>query len=271
MTGSGTVVSGSRDTTLRVWNVSPSSDPYVLEGHKAAVRCVVAQGSRIVSAGYDNLVKFWRLGSSECEYTSDASAEKIYSLALLKGGDVAVSGSLDGSIHLYDIVSLSVLGKIGYDAVTATQHRGLITNIKEGKDDTFVASDNKGNIQVYDIKNSPCERKRSFIAHPDSSVSSLIVFNSGHIFTSGSDGKVRLWDLTTNAEEKMTPVAEMGEPARMVWRVVSVGARVIIALFRGNGIIIEFWDLDIPGHHPEEVKTRKYASVTLVDAVSGPW
>lgn len=99
---------------------------------------------------------------------------------------------------------------------------------------------------------------------------SLIVFNRGNILTSGSDGKLRLWDLNATDKENMAPVAEFGEPAKAIWRVVSAGSRVISALFRGNGIIIEFWDLDIPGHHPEEVKTQTSAPVVLVDSVGEP-
>jgi len=114
MTASGTVISGSRDTTLRVWNISSDTCHYVLEGHTDTVRCVVAQGMDIVSAGYDNLVKFWSLSSSVCLHTSDDNEEKIFSLAFLKAGRVVASGSLNGDVFLYNVLSHSVLGRAGY-------------------------------------------------------------------------------------------------------------------------------------------------------------
>ena len=51
------VVSGSRDNTLRLWNIVSGECVGVLLGHLAAVRCVCFDGKKIVSGSYDNTVK----------------------------------------------------------------------------------------------------------------------------------------------------------------------------------------------------------------------
>jgi len=107
------VVSSSRDTTLRVWNVESGSCLHVLEGHTEAVRCVFAQGDHIVSGGYDKLVKSWSLSSGQCLSTSDANEERIYCMAGLKGGTMVACGSLNGRVCLYDVLSLVVRGTTG--------------------------------------------------------------------------------------------------------------------------------------------------------------
>jgi len=51
------VVSGSRDNTLRLWNLDTFQCEGVLQGHVAAVRCVCFDGKKIVSGSYDYTVK----------------------------------------------------------------------------------------------------------------------------------------------------------------------------------------------------------------------
>ncbi|CAF4885758.1 unnamed protein product, partial [Rotaria socialis] len=43
------VVSGSRDATVRVWNIRTGGRLHMLSGHTAAVRCVCYNGKYVVS------------------------------------------------------------------------------------------------------------------------------------------------------------------------------------------------------------------------------
>jgi F-box/WD-40 domain protein 7 len=51
------VVSGSRDATLRMWDIGSGECLHVLVGHVAAVRCVQYDGRLVVSGAYDYMVK----------------------------------------------------------------------------------------------------------------------------------------------------------------------------------------------------------------------
>jgi F-box and WD-40 domain protein CDC4 len=48
-----TVVSGSRDTTLRVWDLEKGVSTKVLVGHSSSVRCLAIHGDIVVSGSYD--------------------------------------------------------------------------------------------------------------------------------------------------------------------------------------------------------------------------
>lgn len=74
------VVSGSRDTTLRMWDVSTGRCEHVLTGHVAAVRCVQYDGRRVVSGGYDNMVKVWDPEKEVCLHTLQGHTNRVYSL-----------------------------------------------------------------------------------------------------------------------------------------------------------------------------------------------
>lgn len=113
MPSADTVVSGSRDTTLRVRNVESGRCLHVLEGHTETVRFVFAQGDHIVSGSYDKRVKSWSLSGGQCLSTSDANEERIFCMARLKRGTMVACGSLNGRVCLYDVPSLSVRGTLG--------------------------------------------------------------------------------------------------------------------------------------------------------------
>ena len=74
------VVSGSRDATLRMWDVDTGECLHVLVGHVAAVRCVQYDGRLVVSGAYDYMVKVWNPEREECLHTLSGHTNRVYSL-----------------------------------------------------------------------------------------------------------------------------------------------------------------------------------------------
>jgi F-box/WD-40 domain protein 7 len=77
------VVSGSRDATLRVWNIESGECLHVLVGHLAAVRCVQYDGRLVVSGAYDYMVKVWNPEREECLHTLQGHTNRVYSLQVI--------------------------------------------------------------------------------------------------------------------------------------------------------------------------------------------
>ncbi len=78
------VVSGSRDATLRVWDIDDGQCLHVLMGHVAAVRCVQYDGRRVVSGAYDYMVKVWDPETETCLHTLQGHTNRVYSLQVCK-------------------------------------------------------------------------------------------------------------------------------------------------------------------------------------------
>ena len=57
-------MSGSRDASLRIWNIRSGECLHVLVGHVAAVRCVQYDGRFVVSGAYDYQVKVRKQSTS---------------------------------------------------------------------------------------------------------------------------------------------------------------------------------------------------------------
>lgn len=79
------VVSGSRDATLRVWDIIQGKCLHILVGHLAAVRCVQYDGKLVVSGAYDYMVKVWNPERQECLHTLQGHTNRVYSLQVIAG------------------------------------------------------------------------------------------------------------------------------------------------------------------------------------------
>lgn len=90
-------MSGSRDATLRVWDIETGNFLHVLVGHLAAVRCVQYDGRLVVSGAYDCMVKVWNPEKEECLHTLQGHTNRVYSLQVSAFHKVKTFNFLDTS------------------------------------------------------------------------------------------------------------------------------------------------------------------------------
>ena len=99
-----TIVSGSSDGTVRIWNAKTGEaigDP--LQGHTSSVRSVAfsPDGERIVSGSDDRTVRIWnaKTGNAICESLQDHT-DHMCSVAFSPDGERIVSGSYDKTLKI---------------------------------------------------------------------------------------------------------------------------------------------------------------------------
>lgn len=100
MSDANTAISGSRDTTLRVWDIRTGICRNVLVGHQASVRCLEIKGDIVVSGSYDATAKIWSISEGRCLHTLSGHFSQIYAIAF--DGQRVVTGSLDTSVRVWD-------------------------------------------------------------------------------------------------------------------------------------------------------------------------
>ena len=88
LVGSGRIVSGSLDTTLKVWRLADGSCEKTLQGHGRAVNCVAVLpgGELFVSGSSDGTLKVSRLADGSCEKTLRGHRSDVNCVAVLPGG-----------------------------------------------------------------------------------------------------------------------------------------------------------------------------------------
>ena len=78
------IVSGSRDTTLKVWDASTGQETLTLKGHSGSVYSVAfsPDGTRIVSGSFDKTLKVWDASTGQEILTLKGHSGIVYSVAI---------------------------------------------------------------------------------------------------------------------------------------------------------------------------------------------
>lgn len=75
---------------------------HVLTGHTNSVRAIAASGSTLVSGSYDTTVRVWNLVTGDCSLVLRGHREKVYSVGYSDELKRAVSGSMDATVRVWD-------------------------------------------------------------------------------------------------------------------------------------------------------------------------
>lgn len=93
-------VTGSRDRTVRIWDVQRGKMLRVLEGHDQSVRCIDVCGNICVSGSYDATCRVWNVDTGECLHVLRGHYHQIYTVAF--DGVRIASGGLDTTVRVWD-------------------------------------------------------------------------------------------------------------------------------------------------------------------------
>ena len=134
-----TIVSCSRDQTIRLWTASDGvyTCKAVGTGHTAAITCVkfLHKEMKIISCSEDNTVKCWELSEDRliCKWTQADHEKCVNSVAVSPNDKVTASASADKTICLYDIGSGSKISVL-------EGHRKGVWTVKFSPTDQILAS-----------------------------------------------------------------------------------------------------------------------------------
>ncbi|KAG8687657.1 hypothetical protein FRC11_006832 [Ceratobasidium sp. 423] len=147
-----TLTSGSRDTTLLVWDLKDTSNSLLLEGHADTVWSVVYShdGSKLASCSADGTIRIWdpQNGTLVAE-PIQAHSERVNTIAFSPNSQYIASGSDDCGIRVWDtrtgdLVSGPYEGH--QDAIWSVAYSPSGTHIVSGSHD--------GTIRIWDVNNN---------------------------------------------------------------------------------------------------------------------
>ncbi len=142
-----TLVSGSYDSTVRVWRISTGEALHVLQGHSQKVYSVVLdhKRNRCISGSMDSLVKIWDLDTGACLHTLEGHSLLVGLLDLRD--ERLVSAAADGTLRIWDPES-------GKCKTTLMAHTGAITCFQH--DGRKVISGSEKTVKMWDIHTGEC-------------------------------------------------------------------------------------------------------------------
>ncbi|NEP76760.1 MAG: tetratricopeptide repeat protein [Okeania sp. SIO3B3] len=100
-----TIVTGSGDNTIKVWDMATGNLKATLSGHTSWIRSVAISpdGQTIVSGSYDKTIKVWDMAKGNLKATLSGHTDNVNSVAISPDGQTIVSGSDDKTIKVWDL------------------------------------------------------------------------------------------------------------------------------------------------------------------------
>jgi len=198
-----TLVSGSRDGTVRVWDVASGAERRVLRGRMdsgwenmvTSVALSVDCTTIVSGSGGDGTVRVWDAASGTQRRVLHGHEDSVHSVALSADGTTIVSGSDDGTVRVWDAAS-------GAERRVLRGHEYPVASVAVSADGTTVVSGSFDHtVRVWDAASGA---ERRVLRGHESTVMSVALSADGTTIASGcSDQTVRVWDAASGAERRV--------------------------------------------------------------------
>jgi WD40 repeat protein len=186
-----TLVSGSLDDSLRLWNWQTGDLLHSLQGHARGVNDVKVdrRGQMLVSCGDDATIKIWQLGDGRLRHTLKGHFKDVTAIALGNDGKLLASASEDGTLKLWNPLQGTLIKTISGAA-------GMLKTVALAEGDRLLVSGGLDNtVRLWDVQTA--NNLRVLMGHTNT-VNQVAVSPDGQLIASASkDRTVRLWDLQT--------------------------------------------------------------------------
>ena len=185
------LASGSKDNTIRLWDVSSGQLKAILEGHAGWINSVSfsPDGTLLASGSKDNTIRLWDVASGQLKAELKGHTDWAYTVSFSPDGTLLASGSGDETVRLWDVAS-------GQLKATFEGHTGWVNSVSFSSDGSTVASgSDDGTVRLWDVSSG--QLQATFEVHADW-VWSVSFLPNGAIVASGSkDDTVKLWDVSS--------------------------------------------------------------------------
>ena len=191
-----TLASGSRDRTVRLWDVASGRELHILYNHTDWVYSVAfsPDGKTLASGSKDNTIKLWDVASGQELKTITGHDDSVLSVAFSPDRETLASGSTDQTIRVWEIASRKELKSFKV-------RTGSIFSVKFSPNGETLASGGGDNtIRLWDINS---EKQIWEVERHKGWVHSVAFSTDGQTLASGSfDSTVKLWNVKTGQQIK---------------------------------------------------------------------
>lgn len=192
-------LSGSWDTTLRLWEINSGKCTRRFIGHTKDVLSVAfsSDNRQIVSGSRDRTIKLWNtLG--ECKYTivEDCHSDWVSSVRFppISSAGVIVSAGWDKTVKVWTTSNCRIRNDL-------VGHTGYINSVTVSPDGSLCASGGKdGTAMLWDL----AEGKRLYALEAGDIIHALVFSPNRYWLVAATSGNIKIWDL-----ESKRPVDEL--------------------------------------------------------------
>jgi len=195
-----TLASGSRDQTVKLWDVATGLELRTLNGRSVIFEVAFSPDSKLIAVNDGGTVQLWDVATGAMLRAIEV--EFVNSIAFSPDGKILATGTSNGVIQLWDVLTAAAVRKVGRE----TSGVFSIAFSKDGK--TLVSGSYKGDIKLWSV-----ETDSALAAFKGQYLINSIVFTpNGNILASDevSGEKIaRRWNPVTGAE--LLPLRILGD------------------------------------------------------------
>lgn len=154
-----TLVSGSDDTTIKIWHLSTGAVLNSFAGHSSPVGCIVisSDGQTLASCSatpnlyrygehlnWDNTIQVWDLTTGQQIHRITGHSDTVTAVAISPDSQILASASWDNTIKVWELSSGNLLHTLIADYSSSTN----LNPIAISPDGQIFASESRGNIAI---------------------------------------------------------------------------------------------------------------------------
>ena len=195
-----TLVSASRDTTIRLWDVDTRNPHLTIKGHTEAIKALgfLEDGKTLASGSSDCTLRLWNTETRDEQLIPIKHRWSALDFAFSQDGKTVVLGSPGSNMRLRNTDTGDVI------ATFRTAHKGYINQVKFSPDDKILASGSRGgSVELWDVRN---QRR--------------ITTLSGH------KNEIRV--LAFSPDGKTVATAALSETIIVLWDVINIGRKTAL-------------------------------------------
>jgi WD40 repeat protein len=184
-----TLVSGSEDQTIIIWDIGTGKLERVLQGHLQGVVSVAIRpdGAQLASGCQDGSIRLWPLNKADEHRASSEAKDNLWAVAYSHDGQTTASAGADRTVRVYNAIT----GKLNKEL---SGHQGAVTSLVYLGSDRIVSGSGDKLLKIWTIAAGTaqnCEGHTSAV---------LSVAATDKLIVSGSaDRTARGWGLDGKA------------------------------------------------------------------------
>lgn len=188
-----TLVSGSEDDTIKVWNLKTGQLSQTLSGHSDTVRSVALSpdGQTLASGSADRTIRVWNLYTSKVLGIFKGHSGAVWSVAISPDGGTLVSGGEDG-INVWNL-------QTGELRRTLQGHQGRVFSVAFSPDGVTCATAGiDKTINIWNVKTGDLLRKLE--GHTDAARDVAFSPDGQKLASASWDKMIKIWNWQTGEQ-----------------------------------------------------------------------
>ncbi|MGB7273541.1 MAG: DnaJ domain-containing protein, partial [Geitlerinemataceae cyanobacterium] len=185
-----TIVSGSSDGSIKIWDRIRGNLKQILNGHTDAVRSVKisSDGKFLVSGSVDRTLRIWSLDRSQTLQTLTGHSGCVTSVDLSSDDRTIASGSTDRTVKLWDL-------QTGELRRTLTGHSSTVLSISIAPNGKTIATASSNEVIIWEIQTGECIQ--------DLAGNSPVIFSpDGYRLVTGDlQNNLRIWQQSVRKKD----------------------------------------------------------------------